>query len=455
MHKLIDNIIPVIAGRRTLVLLPLLISLLFSFLPLSAQISRPSSLAPRSSSNDSVLRSKASLITCWPGSEVYELCGHSALRIQAEGTDSVWNYGVFDFAEPNFVYRFVKGETDYMLAGYPFSWFMPDYVKHGRTVVEQDLNLSDAQVRQLRHLLQKEALPQNRLYRYNYIRDNCATRILDRVRETVGDSIIFRSAPAHDSFRDAMRDFHRNYPWYQFGIDIALGQGLDGEMTVAEETFAPTEMYRILQQSTFTDGRPVVSAERVLYQGDESAAVLPPTPWYLTPLAAAVVVLLFSLGACIWSYRTRRLPRWWYSLFFGLEGVAGCIVAFLVFVSEHEATSPNLLIYWLNPLQLVLAACVWSQRTRPAAIAMAWINILAVGLLLVCWPFQVQSANPAFFPLMAADLILAITYAIIAPSKSYKNNEPPRNLSHMRTRGGQRRSSRRPDAPKARGRNRR
>ena len=30
--------------------------------------------------------------------------------------DSVWNFGIFDFREPNFVYRFVKGETDYMVA---------------------------------------------------------------------------------------------------------------------------------------------------------------------------------------------------------------------------------------------------------------------------------------------------------------------------------------------------
>ena len=66
-----------------------------------------------------------SLITCWPGADVYELCGHEALRVRGCGRDSIWNYGTFNFNEPNFIYRCVKGETDYMLSSYPFAWFMP------------------------------------------------------------------------------------------------------------------------------------------------------------------------------------------------------------------------------------------------------------------------------------------------------------------------------------------
>ena len=37
---------------------------------------------------DSVI---VSLVTCWPGKEVYELCGHEAIRVLGEGIDSVWN----------------------------------------------------------------------------------------------------------------------------------------------------------------------------------------------------------------------------------------------------------------------------------------------------------------------------------------------------------------------------
>ena len=131
-----------------------------------------------------------SLITCAPGSEVYELCGHEALRVRGvykgQQIDTAWNYGVFDFNAPNFIYRFVKGETDYMLAGYPFEYFMPEYIDTGRKVIEQDLNLTDEQAVRLYEMLLEEGKPENRTYRYNYVRDNCATRIVDRIDSVAG-----------------------------------------------------------------------------------------------------------------------------------------------------------------------------------------------------------------------------------------------------------------------------
>ncbi|MDE7190470.1 MAG: DUF4105 domain-containing protein, partial [Muribaculaceae bacterium] len=96
---------------------------------------------PAGAAGDTEVPLTASLITCWPGTEIYELYGHSALRIRGRGIDSVWNYGVFDFREPNFVGRFVSGKTDYMVMGYPFAWFLPEYRRRGSRVVEQDLNL--------------------------------------------------------------------------------------------------------------------------------------------------------------------------------------------------------------------------------------------------------------------------------------------------------------------------
>ena len=63
---------------------------------------------------------RISLLTCWPGPEVYELFGHTGLRVQRisaeQPFDVVFNYGLFDFSTPHFVYRFTKGETDYCVA---------------------------------------------------------------------------------------------------------------------------------------------------------------------------------------------------------------------------------------------------------------------------------------------------------------------------------------------------
>ena len=367
-----------------------------------------------------------SLLTAWPGPEVYQLCGHSAIRIRGAEVDSVWNYGVFNFDEPNFVYRFVKGETDYMLVGYPTMWFMPEYLSEGRKVLEQDLNLTQDEAWKLRSLLQTEALPQNRTYRYNYVKDNCATRITDRLAQATDARLIFPDTIAYGTFRREMRAFHRDYPWYQFGIDLALGSGLDRELRANEEMFVPTVMSDRYAGATLSDGRRLVSDTRQLTP-DSGHATLPPTPRYLTPNFWSVICFILMAAFSVFMAWKRRILRWLYCLWFALIGLGGCVTAFLVFASDHEATSPNMLLLWLNPLQLIVAVCVWWPRAHWPVNIMAWYNIVVLGILLIIWPFQLQSANPAFFPLMGATLALSIAYAILDYKQSYNINSKTHN----------------------------
>ena len=385
-----------------------------------------------------------SLITCWPGAEVYELCGHEAVRVRGinpDGTvtDSVWNYGVFDFAAPNFLYRFVKGETDYMLAAYPTAMFMPEYMARGRRVVEQDLNLTRGETSRLVALLREEAKPENRTYRYNYVKDNCATRILDRIDEAAGHPVVYPDSVRYGTFRNEMRAYHRDYPWYQFGIDLALGSGIDYPLRGKEEMFVPLEMMDKAAGAHMRDGRQLVAETRVLNEGIPDAT-LGPTHWSATPIVCCSLFLLAVLAVCLLQWRRCVIYRGVYSIWFLILGLAGCVIAFLVFISIHEATSPNLLILWLNPLQLIVAAGVWFRRTwRIPVMAMVCYNIIVMTVLMIVWPFQTQSANPAFFPLMAATLALSAVYAIISPKISYNNdrntlvNEEARNLGDGRS----------------------
>lgn len=370
-----------------------------------------------------------SLITCYPGPEVYELCGHEAIRIRTASTDSVWNFGMFNFNEPNFIYRFVTGETDYRLMGYPFAWFLPEYASRGSRVVEQELNLTQGEAAKLRSILQHEGIPENSYYRYNYLKDNCATRIVDKLDSVAESEIRFPSEQAFRTWRDEMRHYHRDYPWYQFGIDLALGSGLDKEMRGRDDMFVPMEMMKKTAKATLPDGRPLLREERVLCDGSPDAT-LPPTPWWLTPLFWSLVVLAASVIVTIVEIRSARIYRVIYFLWFGLLGLTGCLSAFLVFVSQHEATSPNLLLFWLNPLQLVFPLFIWSRRTIFLPTAMSYVNSLVLTLLLIVWPFQSQSANPAFFPLILTTLLLSIAFAITSRNPRYisRFTERPRTV---------------------------
>lgn len=364
-----------------------------------------------------------SLITCFPGPQIFELYGHEAIRVRGLGRDSVWNYGIFDFREPNFIYRFVKGETNYIGAGYPFAWFLPEYQERGSRVVEQDLNLSQPEAQRLLSLLQTSILPENRRYRYNYVKNNCATRIYQMIDSVVTSQVIYPDSVVFGTFRNEMRAYNRNYPWYQFGIDIALGSGIDYPLNAREEMFVPVEMMRMADGARLADGRPLVRTTRIINEGNGDVT-LGPTPWYATPLFWSFIILAAALLICTYDLSHRHITKPAYFIWFLLTGIAGTIVAFLVFISSHEATSPNTLILWLNPLQLIMAVCVLWRKLSPLATALACYNIVACTCILAVWPFQHQSANPAIFPLLGATLLLAFSYTIIVWKQSYNKNRP-------------------------------
>ena len=60
-----------------------------------------------------------SIITCDPGSEIYSLFGHSALRINhiESDEDIVVNWGIFEYYEDQFKfgYDFAKGRLNYYM----------------------------------------------------------------------------------------------------------------------------------------------------------------------------------------------------------------------------------------------------------------------------------------------------------------------------------------------------
>lgn len=400
---------------------------------------------------------QASLLTCSPGPEVYELFGHEALRIRGideKGleVDTVWNYGVFDFAAPNFLYRFVKGETDYMVEPCPMNWFMGAYVHRGSGVTEQDLNLTTEETLKLRKLLQINSMPANRTYRYNYVRDNCATRPAAMIDSAVAPrKIIYPREVSYGSFREAMRDFHKDYPWYQFGIDLVLGSGLDKPLKSEEELFAPLLMEQKVAEAYFADGQPLVASTRILYPGvhyspkdnrslqayyyalenrhiplnqapdmetlRNMGSELGPTPFLLSPLFISLLLFAGSVIISLWQYRTHKIAKWAYTIFFSLLGITGCVVWFLVFFSSHEATSPNILSLWLNPLQLVVAITVWWRHTRPVAVAMSVVNLVILIILICSWPLQSQVANPAVFPLWGVTLALSLSLFLTTLSR--------------------------------------
>ena len=353
-----------------------------------------------------------SLITCYPGSDIYELEGHSALRVSiSDGRDYAINYGLFDFSSPNFVYRFVKGETDYRCGAIPTASFLRHYSEDGRKVVEQRLNLTPAQKARAIDLIATDLLPENATYRYNYVKDNCATRPLSVIEKAIVSPINFNSVHNETTtFRDQMRVFHANYPWYQFGIDLALGSGIDYNISQRETAFAPVTLSRLIENATYTDEAgqeiPLVANTTVLAEGYRQGATLPPTPYWQTPMAFALAVLALTVFASVKQIRGKNIvPKITDTLVFGMQGMAGLLLTFLIFISVHEATSPNFLYVWLNPLAFAGCMLVWLKSCKKALLCYHFINFALLAALATGWWLIPQSGNTAFIPLITASAL--------------------------------------------------
>jgi len=127
-----------------------------------------------------------SLLTCGPGTELYTIFGHTALRIQNPvlGQDLVFNYGVFFVDnQVEFLVNFVSGNTNYVVAGYSYADFYSEYSSNGRWVKEQVLDLSSSETLAIQRFLFNNARPENRSYLYNFFYDNCSTRVKDVIEK--------------------------------------------------------------------------------------------------------------------------------------------------------------------------------------------------------------------------------------------------------------------------------
>lgn len=353
------------------------------------------------------------LITAFPGKDIYELEGHSAIRINmGKDRDYAISYGIFDFNASGFVYRFVKGETDYMVGAIPFRYFLDEYESQGRRVEELSLNLTSEQKRRLIDMLSENLKPENRIYRYNYVKDNCSIRPLKMIEKATGVEVPFADfveTPGSNpsTYRNIMRHYHRNYPWYQFGIDLALGSGIDYPITETEKAFVPMLMANQMKRS------PLGGQVRVLVDFPADNAVEGPTPWYASPMFVCWTAFIVIAVLCIWQCVSHTLLRWLFAAYFLVLGLGGLLLFFLIFISVHEATSPNYLFIWLNPLCLVPVCLIWSEKTQKIVTGYMAVNAMVLVGALLAWPWVPQSANPAFLPLVLADLALSATYIYV------------------------------------------
>ena len=366
-----------------------------------------------------------SLVTVYPGNAIYSAFGHTAFRYvdKENNIDIIYNFGTFDFTDPEFVPKFVHGQLDYFLGVVKFKREFKNYtLAENRSVVEQKLNLTPEEVARIYAFLANNALPENRYYKYDFIKDNCATRIQLVLDKTLGSDILYDQAAiakiGEKSYRNYIRYHLKKSPWFDVGIQLALGMPLDQQVLPSGSFFLPALVHDIIAGSTLSDGRPLVSSTEVLYRSTsdpitdplsdplfDSKKITP--PFLLAALLLAFELVFVYLGCIkkkIWAKKT--LGFYEYTLVL-LNFLFGILVFYLCFISDHTATKGNLNLLWCSPLSIIYLITFFMKG--PGQKIFKWFSafMAAMGIVfLLVIMIGLQSACGAFIPLLALYIIL-------------------------------------------------
>ena len=314
-------------------------------------------LFPKAYSIQLSAESKISLLTCASGDDIYTYFGHSAIRINdpQNGIDYAFNYGVFSFDTPNFIWRFTKGETDYMMAGELMSSFIESYRQEQRSVYEQVLNISQTEKQSLFDALIENAKKENRVYRYRHFSDNCSTRVRDQFEKCVNHQLLYDTLQDKKlTYRNLVDQCVPGNSWNGLGIKLALGIPADKVTTYSQKMFLPVYLMNSMASATVVkDGVrvPFVLPKTTLFEAKR-------IPSDFSMSSPAIVVNLFFLFVALLTfieYRRKKRMIWLDFLVFFSIGFAGILLSFLCFISVTEATEWNLNLVWALPTHFIFA----------------------------------------------------------------------------------------------------
>jgi len=363
-----------------------------------------------------------SLLTCSPGEELYSTFGHTAIRVKdaRNGSDIVFNYGTFEFS-PEFYAQFIQGKLLYYLSVEDYSNFILQYNYEKRSIVEQVLRIScDAKQNVLDALLLNAQEP-NRYYRYDFLFDNCTTRAGDIIAKNAGAPVFFKNILPKETptFRNLLHHYldRGGQNWSKLGIDILLGMKVDKKVTNRQAMFLPDYLLKGFDSATINGQKLVTPPQTILHipsPSNRGSLFRPSFVFFILLIVASL--LTFN------TYRNKqRTLHIFDTIFFLITGLAGLVILFMWFGTDHYVCRYNLNIFWALPTNVAAAFVVNRNKdwVKGYFKIVFWISIL----LLAAWFFLPQQMNDALIPVV---IILIIRSWYLSKKQ---NNAGERNIA--------------------------
>lgn len=368
-------------------------------------------------------KAEISILTIGPGDNLNDSFGHSGFRIKDTklNIDVVFNYGTYNFNTPNFYLKFVRGKLLYKIDSNNFQPFYNYYVKQNRSIIEQQLNLTKSEKQELFNFLLTNIKPENQEYLYDFLFDNCATRIRDVLVSVLGDKLNYKEDPLEErsyTFRQLIQKNVYWNSWGSFGMDIAIGAVVDHNASVWQYQFLPSYVMEAANQASITNNgvtEKLVKSNSPIYKAKPYRGK---STFFTSPLFVMGLLGLLILYITYNDFKNNKRSRYLDASIFLITGLIGIFLLLLWIATDHSTTKNNYDLLWSFPLSLVFIVAI--LKKNPPLWLGKYVFFLLLMLVLLCihWLTGVQEFAFALIPLLVA-LFIRYTFLI---SYFKKNN---------------------------------
>ena len=350
--------------------------------------------------------SEVSIVTVGPGNELFTAFGHTAIHIKDPllKFDTVFNYGMFDFNQPNFYLNFAEGKLLYKLGAYPFPRVINQNAYEKRWIKEQVLNLNQQQRQAVFEFLAENLKPKNASYLYDPFYNNCATKPIEILQKLIPNiSLNDDFVNSKKSIRSLMNDELNQNTWGSFGINLALGNKIDRESNLQDYMYLPDFVSESIQKATIKvngKNQPLVKEEKQVLTYDE----IKTKSAFLNPFLILGFLLLIGIFVSYRDFKRKKISNWFDISLLTITGLVGIGITFLWFFTNHATTPNNFNILWCFPMNAL--AFVFYKNKKLLKKYFIFLVIL-ICLVPIIWLTKIQEFNVYIIPMI---LVLALRY---------------------------------------------
>jgi hypothetical protein len=263
------------------------------------------------------------------------------------------------------------------------------------------------------------------------------------VEKYVQGKIIYPHDNNEQTFRDLIHEHVHPYPWLEFGIDMLVGSEADRPADVREKMFLPMYLMNAFKEAMVvkndTLSYPLVKNTLLILPGNTAILHQKNEKSFFTPFTAALILLFITLVVSviqIASLNNTTFSKIYDTLLFGIIGIGGIIIFFLLFFSEHPATNPNWNFVWLNIFAFIAAILFWIRSAEKIVYIYHFINFVVLTAFLMLW-WLIPQQLPLVTILFSMSLWLRSGTNVWVSKKRQSRNERYASFKYMKAGWGE------------------